>query len=109
MSPGIGVMLIIPSIWGHWAGGKCSYYSRKKLIHRSVGPGQSTEDVKWIDEKLRWFLGRGQEYPYRMDEGPPPPYPHLGRHLPDKSAFHEAKRVGVGRRLLRLLCITRYL
>ncbi|KAK5003742.1 hypothetical protein LTR28_009795 [Elasticomyces elasticus] len=41
MSPNIGEMHAFPSIWGHWAG----------------GPGQSTEDVKWLDEKLRSFFG----------------------------------------------------
>ncbi|EON62322.1 homoserine O-acetyltransferase [Coniosporium apollinis CBS 100218] len=40
MSPGIGRMEVFPSIWGHWAG----------------GPGQSTEDVKWLDEKLKDFF-----------------------------------------------------
>lgn len=40
MAPGVGKMEAFPSIWGHWAG----------------GPGQSTEDVKWLDGKLRGFL-----------------------------------------------------
>ncbi|OCK94985.1 homoserine acetyltransferase family protein [Cenococcum geophilum 1.58] len=42
MKPGIGEMHIFPSIWGHWAG----------------GPGQSTEDVKWLDEKLKDFFAK---------------------------------------------------
>ncbi|EMC92028.1 hypothetical protein BAUCODRAFT_159807 [Baudoinia panamericana UAMH 10762] len=42
MSSGIGLCMAFPSIWGHWAG----------------GPGQSTEDVKWLDSKLRWFIDR---------------------------------------------------
>ncbi|KAF2194554.1 homoserine acetyltransferase family protein [Zopfia rhizophila CBS 207.26] len=37
MRPGIGELKVFPSIWGHWAG----------------GPGQSTEDVKWLDDNLR--------------------------------------------------------
>ena len=37
MTPDIGEMIAFPSIWGHWAG----------------GPGDSVEDVKWLDEKLR--------------------------------------------------------
>ncbi|WPH03465.1 Hypothetical protein R9X50_00634500 [Acrodontium crateriforme] len=41
MKPGIGQCIEFPSIWGHWAG----------------GPGQSTEDVAWLDEKLRAFFG----------------------------------------------------
>lgn len=40
MKQGIGEMHAFPSIWGHWAG----------------GPGQSTEDVKWLDEKLKHFF-----------------------------------------------------
>ena len=40
MTPGFGKMEAFPSIWGHWAG----------------GPGQSTEDVKWLDGKLRDFF-----------------------------------------------------
>jgi len=40
MKPGVGTMIAFPSIWGHWAG----------------GPGQSTEDVKWLDEKLKEFF-----------------------------------------------------
>jgi hypothetical protein len=37
MRPGVGKMIAFPSIWGHWAG----------------GPGDSKEDVKWLDDKLR--------------------------------------------------------
>ncbi|RMY64811.1 hypothetical protein D0863_09554 [Hortaea werneckii] len=40
MRDGIGELKVFPSIWGHWAG----------------GPGQSTEDVKWLDERLREFF-----------------------------------------------------
>ncbi|KAK4632376.1 putative acyltransferase [Fulvia fulva] len=40
MNPGIGKCIPFPSIWGHWAG----------------GPGDSKEDLKWLDEKLRDFL-----------------------------------------------------
>ncbi|KAF2025739.1 homoserine acetyltransferase [Setomelanomma holmii] len=40
MRPGIGTLKVFPSIWGHWAG----------------GPGQSTEDVKWLDDTLRAFF-----------------------------------------------------
>lgn len=40
MKPGVGKLAVFPSIWGHWAG----------------GPGQSTEDVKFLDDQLReWF------------------------------------------------------
>ncbi|KAF2757025.1 alpha/beta-hydrolase [Pseudovirgaria hyperparasitica] len=41
MSPGIGQLEVFPTIWGHWAG----------------GPGDSKEDVQWLDEKLRAFFG----------------------------------------------------
>ncbi|KAL5115476.1 hypothetical protein ACEQ8H_006617 [Pleosporales sp. CAS-2024a] len=40
MRDGIGVLKVFPSIWGHWAG----------------GPGQSTQDVKWLDERLEEFF-----------------------------------------------------
>ncbi|RHZ47109.1 homoserine acetyltransferase family protein [Aspergillus thermomutatus] len=40
MQPGIGTLRVIPSIWGHWAG----------------GPGDSKDDVKWLDEQLSDFL-----------------------------------------------------
>jgi len=42
MQPGIGECVVFDSIWGHWAG----------------GPGQSTEDVKWLDHKLRDFFAK---------------------------------------------------
>ena len=37
MKPGVGKTESFPSIWGHWAG----------------GPGDSKEDVKWLNEKLQ--------------------------------------------------------
>ncbi|KAF2092711.1 alpha/beta-hydrolase [Rhizodiscina lignyota] len=40
MKPGIGKMEPFPSIWGHWAG----------------GPGDSKEDVKWLDIQLNTFF-----------------------------------------------------
>ncbi|KNG44471.1 homoserine acetyltransferase family protein [Stemphylium lycopersici] len=40
MRPGVGTLKVFPSIWGHWAG----------------GPGQSTEDAKWLDEQMREFF-----------------------------------------------------
>ena len=40
MNPGVGQMIPFPSIWGHWAG----------------GPGDSEEDVKWLDDKLKEFF-----------------------------------------------------
>ena len=40
MQPGIGQLKVFPSIWGHWAG----------------GPGDSKEDVKWLDDHLKVFL-----------------------------------------------------
>ncbi|KAI4719986.1 homoserine O-acetyltransferase [Aureobasidium sp. EXF-10727] len=40
MRKGVGRLEVFPSVWGHWAG----------------GPGQSLEDVKWLDEKLREFF-----------------------------------------------------
>ncbi|TGJ79910.1 hypothetical protein E0Z10_g8849 [Xylaria hypoxylon] len=43
MSPGIGKCIAFPSIWGHWAG----------------GPGNSKEDVIWLDKKLKAFFENG--------------------------------------------------
>ncbi|KAI4596768.1 hypothetical protein KJ359_005111 [Pestalotiopsis sp. 9143b] len=43
MTPGVGKCVVLPSIWGHWAG----------------GPGDSKEDVKWLDDRLRAFLKDG--------------------------------------------------
>lgn len=37
MRPGVGTLKVFPSIWGHWAG----------------GPGDSKDDVKWLDEQLQ--------------------------------------------------------
>jgi hypothetical protein len=37
MKAGVGQLDVFPSIWGHWAG----------------GPGDSKEDVKWLDGKLK--------------------------------------------------------
>ncbi|MCJ1392326.1 hypothetical protein MMC18_005193 [Xylographa bjoerkii] len=40
MSPGVGRLEQFPSIWGHWAG----------------GPGDSKDDLKWLDGHLRDFF-----------------------------------------------------
>ncbi|GKZ21158.1 hypothetical protein AbraCBS73388_006819 [Aspergillus brasiliensis] len=37
-----GTLKVFPSIWGHWAG----------------GPGQSKDDVKWLDEQLAEFFDK---------------------------------------------------
>lgn len=37
MKEGVGKMIPFPSVWGHWAG----------------GPGDSKDDVKWLDGKLK--------------------------------------------------------
>lgn len=42
MAPGIGTLKVFPTIWGHWAG----------------GPGDSPDDVKWLDDNLREFFER---------------------------------------------------
>ncbi|CAL5866936.1 uncharacterized protein PFLUO_LOCUS1148 [Penicillium psychrofluorescens] len=42
MQPGIGKLEVFPSIWGHWAG----------------GPGDSKEDVKWLDKKMDDFFAQ---------------------------------------------------
>ncbi|PKY09116.1 homoserine acetyltransferase family protein [Aspergillus campestris IBT 28561] len=40
MRPGVGTLDVFPSIWGHWAG----------------GPGDSKDDVQWLDKKLSGFF-----------------------------------------------------
>ncbi|KAJ5491387.1 hypothetical protein N7539_002954 [Penicillium diatomitis] len=40
MKPGVGTLGIFPSIWGHWAG----------------GPGDSKEDVAWLDKQMAEFF-----------------------------------------------------
>ena len=40
MSPGVGRLEQFPSIWGHWAG----------------GPGDSKDDLKWLDDHLSDFF-----------------------------------------------------
>ncbi|PWY88746.1 homoserine acetyltransferase [Aspergillus sclerotioniger CBS 115572] len=42
MQRAIGTLDVFPSIWGHWAG----------------GPGQSKDDVKWLDERLAEFFDK---------------------------------------------------
>lgn len=43
------LLMRVNSIWGHWAG----------------GPGQSTEDVKWLDKKLHEFFSNNGAIPMR--------------------------------------------
>lgn len=59
MNSGVGVCEPFPSIWGHWAGGACllKFISRDTANIANQGPGQSTEDVKWLDQKLKKFFG----------------------------------------------------
>jgi homoserine O-acetyltransferase len=45
MRPGIGKLIAFPSIWGHWAG----------------GPGDSKEDVIWLNDRLREILEEEEE------------------------------------------------
>lgn len=40
MREGVGELKVFPTIWGHWAG----------------GPGDSADDVKWLDDNLREFF-----------------------------------------------------
>ncbi|OKP09928.1 Homoserine O-acetyltransferase [Penicillium subrubescens] len=40
MKPGVGTLGVFPSIWGHWAG----------------GPGDSKEDVAWLDKQMAEFF-----------------------------------------------------
>jgi hypothetical protein len=58
MRPGVGTCIPFPSIWGHWAGGEIKACGNSYLcfVNLAIGPGQSTEDVKWLDEKLKDFF-----------------------------------------------------
>jgi hypothetical protein len=69
MRPGIGELRVFPSIWGHWAGGEFSpcllMYSVSccddGLLMDDVifaGPGDSKDDVKWLDDNLREFFAK---------------------------------------------------
>ena len=42
MRPGVGQLEVFPTIWGHWAG----------------GPGDSKEDLNWLDRQLGIFFER---------------------------------------------------
>ncbi|KAJ5535787.1 hypothetical protein N7513_008973 [Penicillium frequentans] len=44
MAPGVGRLDVFPSIWGHWAG----------------GPGDSKEDVEWLDMQLKQLFAENQ-------------------------------------------------
>ncbi|KAJ5743074.1 Homoserine acetyltransferase [Penicillium manginii] len=44
MKPDIGKLDVFPSIWGHWAG----------------GPGDSKEDVEWLDRQLAGFFAENK-------------------------------------------------
>ncbi|KAJ5901546.1 hypothetical protein N7495_002074 [Penicillium taxi] len=44
MKPGVGKLDIFPSIWGHWAG----------------GPGDSKEDLIWLDKQLSRFFSENK-------------------------------------------------
>ncbi|KAJ5146864.1 hypothetical protein N7526_000216 [Penicillium atrosanguineum] len=44
MKPGVGKLEVFPSIWGHWAG----------------GPGDSKEDVAWLDKQLSTFFAENK-------------------------------------------------
>lgn len=50
MKPGVGQVEIFPTIWGHWAG----------------GPGDSKQDLKWLDEHLSRFFEKNSTDRSRM-------------------------------------------
>jgi hypothetical protein len=66
MRPGIGELKVFPSIWGHWAGGELFtpsdlFCCEVGLLMNSVilaGPGDSKDDVKWLDDNLREFFAK---------------------------------------------------
>jgi len=60
MREGVGRLEVYPSIWGHWAGGEFWVQGveggRGEANVCDIGPGDSVEDTKWLDEKLREFF-----------------------------------------------------
>ena len=59
MQPGAGELLVIPSIWGHFAGKQSDpIFSRlgAELQLIVVGFGNNPADVKFLDEALRDFF-----------------------------------------------------
>jgi hypothetical protein len=59
MREGTGELKVFPSIWGHWAGGMNTLHDKVcDAVLTLPGPGQSTEDVKWLDEQLKAFFGK---------------------------------------------------
>jgi hypothetical protein len=56
MRPGVGTLKVFPSIWGHWAGGRSISKTWAIASLTTTGPGDSKEDVKWLDDNLREFF-----------------------------------------------------
>ena len=46
MRPGVGKLEVFPTIWGHWAG----------------GPGDSKEDLNWLDGQLGVFFEKNSSH-----------------------------------------------
>ena len=56
MQEGVGKLVVIPSVWGHWAGGPGDNPEDVKFIDeqlKALGLGGSSEDVKLIDEQVK--------------------------------------------------------
>lgn len=63
MNPGIGQMIPFPSIWGHWYDPSILPITPRFTMltsNRAGGPGDSKEDVKWLDEKLKEFFEKNK-------------------------------------------------
>lgn len=59
MAPGIGKLEIFPSIWGrkyHPQFGSSFRLQADGISDWAGGPGDSKEDVNWLDKQLREFF-----------------------------------------------------
>lgn len=57
MSPGIGTLSVFPSIWGRKYFTVTVFLSLLTLVADwAGGPGDSKDDVRWLDEQLSRFF-----------------------------------------------------
>lgn len=59
MQPGIGQLDVFPSIWGRKslsASQSASYLLTDSMADWAGGPGDSKEDVEWLDKKMAKFF-----------------------------------------------------
>jgi homoserine O-acetyltransferase len=58
MSPGVGTLRVFPSIWGRKYCPNDEYFRipLTQITDWAGGPGDSKDDVEWLDEQLREFF-----------------------------------------------------